>query len=50
MRHENLDVTFDVYNVFDKKYAMEVTKASGGEAKYKPAAPLTWMAKASYKF
>jgi iron complex outermembrane receptor protein len=46
----NLDVTFDVYNVFDKEYAMEVTKESGGAAKYKPAAPLTWMAKASYKF
>ncbi|HBH62690.1 MAG TPA: TonB-dependent receptor [Nitrospiraceae bacterium] len=45
-----LDVTFDVLNVFDKKYAMEVTKESGGAAKYRPAAPQTWMAKAGYKF
>jgi len=48
--NSRLDLTFDVYNIFDKGYAMEVTKESGGAAKYRPAAPLSWMAKAGYKF
>lgn len=47
---KKLDVSFDIYNLFNKRYAMEVTKESGGSAKYRPGAPITWMAKVSYKF
>jgi len=45
-----LDVSFDVYNIFDTRHAIEVTRDSGGAAKYRPGAPWTWMAKVSYKF
>lgn len=46
----NLDITFDVYNLFDKRYAMELTKAVGDSAKYKPGTPLSMMARITYKF
>ncbi|MBF0609197.1 MAG: hypothetical protein SFH39_08150 [Candidatus Magnetobacterium sp. LHC-1] len=48
--YKTLDVVFDVYNVFDQRYAMEVTKDSTGNSAYKPGAPRTWMARVSYKF
>ncbi|MGE5790024.1 MAG: TonB-dependent receptor [Syntrophaceae bacterium] len=47
---KGLDVAFDVYNVFDTRHAIEVTKDSGGAAKYRPGGPLTWMARVSYRF
>mgnify|MGYP001177787768 CR=1 FL=1 len=45
-----LDISFDVYNIFDTRHAIEVTKDSGGAAKYRPGTPWTWMAKVAYKF
>lgn len=42
------DVTFDVNNVFNKRYAMEVTKDR--ELKYRPGAPLTLMLRITYNF
>jgi iron complex outermembrane recepter protein len=47
---KGLDISFDVYNIFDAKNAIEVTKDSGGAAKYRPGAPITWMARIGYKF
>jgi iron complex outermembrane receptor protein len=49
---KNWDVTFDVNNLFDKRYAMEVTKDIGATAaaKYRPGAPMTMMARVTYKF
>lgn len=47
---KNLDITIDVANVFDKKYAMEVSKSSTGALQYRPGAPITWMARVSYYF
>ena len=44
------DFSFDVYNIFDTRHAIEVTKDSGGAAKYRPGAPSTWMARVAYKF
>lgn len=46
---KNLDIGVDIYNVFDKRYAMEVTKDNTG-AKYRPGAPLSMMARITYKF
>lgn len=45
-----LDLTFDAYNLFNSRYAMEVSKDSGGEAKYRPGGPLSLMARISYRF
>lgn len=45
---KNFDFTVDVNNIFDKKYAMEVTKDT--ELKYRPGAPLSMMARLTYKF
>lgn len=46
----NWDITFDVNNVFDKHYAMEVTKDSVGVDRYRPGAPISFFGKVSYKF
>ncbi|MEW5743850.1 MAG: TonB-dependent receptor [Nitrospirota bacterium] len=46
---EHFDVSFDIYNLFDKRYAMEVTKDST-TTRYRPGAPLTWMARVGYRF
>lgn len=43
------DVSLDISNVFDKTYAMEVTK-SDDELSYRPGAPQTWFAKVNYTF
>lgn len=39
-----------INNLFDTRHAIEVTKDSGGAAKYRPGAPWTWMATVEYKF
>lgn len=44
------DITFDVNNVFDKHYAMEVTKDSTGNERYRPGSPVSFFGKISYKF
>ncbi len=44
------DVSVDVYNIFAARHAIEVTKDSGGAAKYRPGAPTTWMARVGYTF
>ncbi|MEW6738856.1 MAG: TonB-dependent receptor [Nitrospirota bacterium] len=45
---KNFDITFDVNNVFDKRYAMEVTKET--DLKYRPGAPMSMMGRITYKF
>jgi iron complex outermembrane recepter protein len=47
---KHVDIVLDVYNMFDNKYAMEVTKDTGSSLSYKPGAPRTWMARVSYNF
>jgi iron complex outermembrane receptor protein len=44
------DITFDVNNVLDMKYAMEVTKDSTGADRYRPGSPISYFGKISYKF
>ncbi|MBL0224849.1 MAG: TonB-dependent receptor [Geobacteraceae bacterium] len=44
------DITVDVNNVFDKHYAMEVTKDSIGTERYRPGAPVSFFGKIAYKF
>ena len=46
----NFDITLDVANVFDRQYAMEVTKGTSGDLRYRPGAPVSWMVKASCYF
>lgn len=46
---KNLDMNVSVQNIFDRRYAMEVTKDTTG-AKYRPGAPLSLMARITYKF
>lgn len=46
---KNLDITLDAHNIFDKRYAMEVTKDTTS-AKYRPGAPFSIMARITYKF
>lgn len=46
---KNLDFALDFYNIFDKRYAMEVTKDTSS-TKYRPGAPFTMMARVTYRF
>lgn len=47
----NLNISFDVYNIFDKRYAMEITKeATSTLEKYRPGAPRSYMVRLSYAF
>lgn len=46
----NWDITVNLDNVFDKKYAVEVKKDTSGYRTYTPAAPMTVMARVSYSF
>ncbi len=46
---KNLDITLDVYNIFDQRYAMEVTKDTS-DTKYRPGAPFSMMARVTYRF
>lgn len=43
------DLVFDISNLFDKKYAMEVTK-SDDDLVFRPGAPRSFFAKLSYTF
>lgn len=45
---KNFEIGFSVYNLTNKKYAMEVTEDSN--TPYKPGAPRTWFVSASYRF
>jgi iron complex outermembrane receptor protein len=47
---KNFDVTLYATNVFDQRYAMEVTKDTSGTTKYRPGAPFSLMAKVTYRF
>jgi len=47
---KRFDFVIDGYNIFDKRYAMEVTKEAGGSTRYRPGAPLSLMARVTYKF
>lgn len=49
---KNLDITLDAYNIFNKRYAMEVTKDSTKTDPYlyRPGAPFSLMARITYKF
>ncbi|MBI5789140.1 MAG: TonB-dependent receptor [Candidatus Schekmanbacteria bacterium] len=45
----NWDLSFTAYNLFDQRYAMEVT-SDGNATKYNPGAPRTFMGNVTYKF
>lgn len=48
---KNLNVSFDVYNIFDTRYAIEVTKeATSAFERYRPGAPRSYMLRLSYAF
>jgi len=47
---KRFDFVVDGYNIFDKRYAMEVTKEAGGNTRYRPGPPLSVMARVTYKF
>lgn len=44
------DIAFDVYNLFDHHYAMEVTKEVGGLVRYRPGGPRSLMVRVTFKF
>ena len=44
------EFSFDISNVFDKKYASEVYKDSSGKLRYYPGAPRTFFGKISYRY
>lgn len=46
--NKNWDISFDVTNLFDKHYAVEVTKDTA--TRYRPGAPITYFGKITYKF
>lgn len=46
----NWDITVNLDNVFDKRYAVEAKKDVYGTKTYTPAAPMTVMARLSYSF
>jgi iron complex outermembrane recepter protein len=45
-----VDLTISIDNLFDKRYAIEVTKNTSGVKKYKPAAPRSILARVNYRF
>jgi iron complex outermembrane receptor protein len=47
---KNFDVTLYATNLFDQRYAMEVTKDTTGPTKYRPGAPFSLLAKVTYRF
>lgn len=47
---KNWSIIFDVKNITDKHYAMEVTKDTKGVLAFYPGAPRTFFCKLSYKF
>jgi len=48
--NEQWDFVFDIANLFDKHYAMEVAKDTSGRVTYRPGAPISTFAKLTYKF
>lgn len=48
--HEKFDINLNVENLFDDRYAVEVTKDLSGNKDYKPAAPRTIMLRANIRF
>jgi iron complex outermembrane receptor protein len=46
----NLDLSFMVDNLFDKKYAVEVTKDTSGVKRYTPGPPRTFLVRLTYNF
>ncbi|HSH14194.1 MAG TPA: TonB-dependent receptor, partial [Desulfurivibrionaceae bacterium] len=44
------DFSLNLENLFDKRYAVEVTKDTSGVKSYTPAAPMLAMARLNYKF
>jgi len=47
---KSFDFVFGVDNLFDKKYAVNVTKDTTGKKSYVPAAPRTFFVNLTYKF
>lgn len=47
--NEQWDITFDVSNIFDQTYAMEVTRDTS-TTRYRPGAPISFFGKITYKF
>jgi iron complex outermembrane receptor protein len=49
---KNLDITLDAYNIFDQRYAMEVTKdiTKADPYSFRPGAAFSMMARVTYKF
>ena len=46
----NLDLSLMVDNLFDKKYAVEVTKDTSGVKRYTPGPPRTFLVRLTYNF
>lgn len=46
----NLDISFMVDNLFNKKYAVEATKDTTGVKRYVPGAPRNFLARVTYNF
>ncbi len=46
----NLDISVNVDNLFDRHYAMEAKKDTGGKKRYVPAPPRGFMVKLTYRF
>lgn len=46
----NLDMSLTVDNLFDKKYAVEVTKDTFGVKRYSPGPPRTFLVRLTYNF
>ncbi len=49
-QRKNLDLALMVSNLFDKKYANEVTKDTTGVKRYTPAPPRTFLVRLTYSF
>jgi len=47
---KNLDLALMVSNLFDKRYANEVTKDASGVKRYTPAPPRTFLVRLTYSF
>jgi iron complex outermembrane receptor protein len=46
----NLDLSLMVDNLFDKKYAVEVTKDTAGVKRFSPGPPRTFLVRLTYNF
>jgi iron complex outermembrane receptor protein len=46
----NLDLSLMVDNLFNKKYAVEVTKDTSGVKRYNPGPPRTFLVRLTYNF